>query len=569
MTAAVSHLRIGALTSVGEALDLPSVTWLAPGWTAMGAAGGADRLEIVSGPEGPSLSALVTGPTVLWFTSGLSSSARMGLNQSWGVYSSPYVRLSAKIDGRNPAEIRALRNEMGVIVPDGGPHLVQLSWLPNDALLTGVSGGAPFQVTTVALSAFVDAVHLEPLPPAGISLDDATEFLPMSDLAVRSIFLPSGAWHGQSAISHDGVDAAESGDTILSERSMMRTSVTGPGELSFWWKCAANFGGTPFAFLEIDGQRAISVPGIGGITDWAFVKTLIPSGTHTLGWVAENFPGPSGSAKAWVDQISFVAGKQLDLAQLGGGPGALRATRDGVTTTDPTTIHPPGSTVTLTAEPGGGYTFVGWAGDLSGNANPARITMDSSKSVTAIFSWPLTESLDEPSLAFTTGGYYPFIGSEAHGDSAYAIAGPAGTEPSWLQTTVTGPVSLIFDVEGEYEMVVDGSTAWTVDETNVFTARHTRLLTFTDAATHILRWKHRGPNMTTLDHFRLVAPQQEVTLKNYGHGTEKITSSPPQTQLGTDFYPHGATLTLTAQPHFNYEVETWVNVTSNTRLRSA
>ena len=46
-----------------------------------------------------------------------------------------------------------------------------------------------------------------------------------------------------------------------------------------------------------------------------------------------------------------------------------------------------GSVVEVTAVPNTGWRFVRWEGDLSGNANPATITMDSTKSVTAVFSF--------------------------------------------------------------------------------------------------------------------------------------------------------------------------------------
>ena len=46
-----------------------------------------------------------------------------------------------------------------------------------------------------------------------------------------------------------------------------------------------------------------------------------------------------------------------------------------------------GSEVELTAVPNTGWRFVRWEGDLSGNDNPATITMDSTKSVTAVFSF--------------------------------------------------------------------------------------------------------------------------------------------------------------------------------------
>lgn len=59
---------------------------------------------------------------------------------------------------------------------------------------------------------------------------------------------------------------------------------------------------------------------------------------------------------------------------------------EGTVTSDPNlTSYPPGSTVTLTANPGAGWTFGGWSGDLTGSENPATLTMDAAKSVTATF----------------------------------------------------------------------------------------------------------------------------------------------------------------------------------------
>ena len=44
-----------------------------------------------------------------------------------------------------------------------------------------------------------------------------------------------------------------------------------------------------------------------------------------------------------------------------------------------------GETVTLQATPNTGYHFTSWSGDLSGSTNPATITMDGNKTVTAGF----------------------------------------------------------------------------------------------------------------------------------------------------------------------------------------
>jgi hypothetical protein len=47
--------------------------------------------------------------------------------------------------------------------------------------------------------------------------------------------------------------------------------------------------------------------------------------------------------------------------------------------------YAPGDVVQLTATPGPGASFLGWSGDLTGSANPASITMNTSHAVTAAF----------------------------------------------------------------------------------------------------------------------------------------------------------------------------------------
>jgi len=60
----------------------------------------------------------------------------------------------------------------------------------------------------------------------------------------------------------------------------------------------------------------------------------------------------------------------------------------------PGTVHDAGTMVTLTATSSAGYQFDGWSGDLTGLENPATITMDANKNVTATFTaLPSTSSI--------------------------------------------------------------------------------------------------------------------------------------------------------------------------------
>ncbi len=57
-----------------------------------------------------------------------------------------------------------------------------------------------------------------------------------------------------------------------------------------------------------------------------------------------------------------------------------------------------GSIVSLDPVPAAGWHFVGWSGDLSGSDDPASITMDGDKAVTATF------AIDQHTLDVTVVG---------------------------------------------------------------------------------------------------------------------------------------------------------------------
>jgi uncharacterized repeat protein (TIGR02543 family) len=67
-----------------------------------------------------------------------------------------------------------------------------------------------------------------------------------------------------------------------------------------------------------------------------------------------------------------------------------------------------GTSVNLTATPNSGYIFSGWSGDITGSSNPASVTMDSDKTITANFSiappacYLLTMNTNGPCLAVLT-----------------------------------------------------------------------------------------------------------------------------------------------------------------------
>ena len=116
-------------------------------------------------------------------------------------------------------------------------------------------------------------------------------------------------WHTVVGKTHDGVDAAESGDISESQESWMQTSVTGPGSLTFWWKVSSEsnrfgFGGDALEF-SIDGAVRSNIL---GEVAWQSNAYAITAGVHTLRWrYVKDGSLAEGEDRGWVDQVQWVA----------------------------------------------------------------------------------------------------------------------------------------------------------------------------------------------------------------------------------------------------------------------
>jgi hypothetical protein len=122
--------------------------------------------------------------------------------------------------------------------------------------------------------------------------------------------VPSGlaAWFEQSATTHDGVDAAQSGQITDSQTNWIETTVVGPGKLFFWWKvsCEEPDGEVLYDFLSFSTNGVQAVPAIAGEMDWAWHYLDIASGSQTLRWSFNKDSSVSGGLdRAWVDDVGF------------------------------------------------------------------------------------------------------------------------------------------------------------------------------------------------------------------------------------------------------------------------
>jgi hypothetical protein len=217
------------------------------------------------------------------------------------------------LDGTNPASNGSYFPRLTVIITgsDGTiartPNLakytlgqrVQLQAIPDAANYFVVWSGAVSGTNTtnsvvMNLNKTITAVFGSPLA-------DALETPALTWTRFGQI-----GWFGQTNVSHDGVDAAQTGPTDFNQPSGMETSVNGPGTLTFWWKASSRTNSDVARFLidEVEQPDAIS-----GETEWQIQSYYLTASTHTLRWVYTNGTGSDSITNgAWVDQVSFIAG---------------------------------------------------------------------------------------------------------------------------------------------------------------------------------------------------------------------------------------------------------------------
>ena len=122
-------------------------------------------------------------------------------------------------------------------------------------------------------------------------------------------------WFSQSATTHDGIDAAQSGAIADSQNSYMETTVTGPGTLTFWWKVSSE---SNYDFLRfyLDGtEQTGSLAKISGTVDWEQKTVAIPAGNHTVKWgYTKDVSVSSNADAAWVDQVVYTPSAAPEIA---------------------------------------------------------------------------------------------------------------------------------------------------------------------------------------------------------------------------------------------------------------
>jgi hypothetical protein len=112
-------------------------------------------------------------------------------------------------------------------------------------------------------------------------------------------------WVAQTAVTWDGIDAARSGVIGNLDMTWMETQVTGPGTLSFHWRCdsEANY---DFSYFLVDGLVRSWLTGAD--TGWNSVNLDLGEGEHTLRWEYwKDESGAAGADACWVDSVVWIS----------------------------------------------------------------------------------------------------------------------------------------------------------------------------------------------------------------------------------------------------------------------
>jgi len=158
--------------------------------------------------------------------------------------------------------------------------------------------------------------------------------LPLAEsLDVTNRVLTGGdiAWYGQTADTHDGLDAARSGRMTNSQTSwfQMTNTMSAEGTVHFWWKVSSQ---ENYDYLKCLINGVLKPGQISGVTNWQYRTYYLTSGVPVIRWEFTKssndgqfsdgitlgsdgarttfyaygpWPGVAPLDAAWVDQVVF------------------------------------------------------------------------------------------------------------------------------------------------------------------------------------------------------------------------------------------------------------------------
>jgi hypothetical protein len=232
-----------------------------------------------------------------------------------------------------------------------------------------------------------------------------------------------------------------------------------------------------------------------------------------------------------------------------------------------------GTTVQLTATPGGGYVFSSWSGAATGSSNPVSVLMDGPKTVTATFTTTNyvltlntigsgTVAKNPNQAAYTFGTNVQLTATAAFGWSFTSWSGDAtgSTNPTSVLMDAPKTVTATFTVN-KYALSVTTTGSGSVTKNpNQAQYDHGTLVTVTAFPTsgYVFReWSgdlsgSMNPNTVQMDGPRSVTAHFGFLLTTSVQGNGSISADPEG-----PIYDPNTVVTLTATPDPGYAFLTW------------
>ena len=150
-----------------------------------------------------------------------------------------------------------------------------------------------------------DSITVPITAPRSIVLN-VTEYTYEAALDGRRLSWSSGGaaiWVPQAEVSHDGEDAAKSGEVTGDDVSTLSISVTGPGTLSWWWKLDMS----DCAGVDVFVDEAF-VESLDSVSDWVSASVnVVGDGKHAVRFEFWNAGTAAAiSDCAYIDQVSWT-----------------------------------------------------------------------------------------------------------------------------------------------------------------------------------------------------------------------------------------------------------------------
>jgi hypothetical protein len=243
------------------------------------------------------------------------------------------------------------------------------------------------------------------------------------------------------------------------------------------------------------------------------------------------------------------------------------------------TLNPPGGdylssdTVTATAVPNSGWSFLYWTGDASGSGNPVDLVMHSDKSIHAVFGTTLSTTVQGNGqvLLYPPGGLYSYgqivrlTGVPASGSyfGFWGNAATGSTNPLYFKVTnANRVVSSIFGTNGANQVTltvnINGrGNASVSPQANVYSTGQPLTLTATAGlGQSFVNWT--GDASGTQNPLNITLNQSQVITANFTGGP-MLRVSP---QLGEGYHLEGFRFALLSDPDSIYEIRCSSNLIS-------